>query len=289
MPLPPSRTLRLRAGSTNILTFAGTAHWDDDTAILVEDGSTATMDMMAGIGGDRLQVMFPAMSEVVYPDWAVTGIEVHIRGACTGNTNPALSPPALDVQIKPGEGNVYASQIRTAALQYLAQPAAMIVLGGPGDVWLIPDVHQVAKDAATIGLLLELTPRPWTQRPALLELDHAEIVLHLQAVPMPIDPDAPPVPSPAIARIQHQRFTAFGQEPLLLDPGELAVNYREAQVWMGNPSGTPVPLIVLRGAYNDSNRYHPGQVVLLGNAMFRCNVEKAAGAPFVGANWTAIS
>ena len=289
MTLPPTRQLKLRAGSTDLITYAGTSPWDNDTAVLIEDGSTATIDIATGTMGDTLQVMFPAVSEVVYPAWGVFGIEVRVRAACTGNTNPDLAPPALGIRIIPGEGNVYSSEQRVAPLQYLAEPTSWFTFGGPGDLWSIPDVHQVAKDAATIGLIVEVDPRPWTQRPALIEVDVVELILHLQSVPFPVDPDAPPVADQPIARIQHQGFDAYGQEPVLLDPRELAVNYLEAQLWLGTPDGEPLPLIVMRGGYTDARRYHPGQMVYVGAAIYRCEVEKAAGDPFVTANWTLLS
>lgn len=289
MALPPVRQLKPRAGTVSILTFAGTAHWDNSTAVLVEDGSTATQDLATGVGGDKLLVLFPAVSEVVYPQWLVTGFEIRVRGSCTGNTNPDLAPPALGLRLLPGQGNLYASQQRVAPLQYLAAPTSWIVLGGPGDVWGVPDVHEIARDAGTIGLLVEVDPKPWTQRPALLEIDAVELVLHLQAVPFPVDPDAPPVAAPAIARVQQERFSSAGREPLLLDPGALAVNPFEGQVWVGASNGTPVPLITMRGGYTDARRYHPGQLVYVGNVIYRCDVEKAAGAPFLGSSWTQIS
>jgi hypothetical protein len=289
MALPPVRQLKPRAGTVSVVTVAGTAHWDNSTAVLIEDGSTATQDLATGTGGDKLNVLFPAVSEVIHPQWQVTGFEIRVRGACTGNTNPDMAPPSLGLRLLPGEGNRYASQQRIAPLQYLAAPTAWIVLGGPGDVWGVPDVHEIAKDAATVGLLVEVDPKPWTQRPALLQLDAVELILHLQAVPFPVDPDAPPVSDPAIARVQHERFAAYGVEPLLLDPGAIAGNHLEGQLWLGAPNGAPVPLITMRGGYTDARRYHPGQLVYLGNVIYRCNVEKAAGAPFLGASWTQIS
>lgn len=290
MALPATRQLKMRAGSNDILTLAGHAPWDNDTAVLVEDGATATQNMMAGVGGDHLLVLFPAVSEVLYPAWNVTGFEIRTRGACTGNTNPDLAPPAIGVRLMPGEGSLYVSEQRIAPLQYLAEPTSWFTFGGPNDVWSIPNyVHQIAKDAATIGLIVELDPRPWTQRPALVEIDVVELVLHLQAEPFPLDPDAPPTSDNPLARVQHQRFAQYGVEPIRLDPGELAGNYLEEQLWYGDPAGTPVAMIKMRGGYTDLKRYHPGQMVYLGAAIYRCEVEKAAGAPFVTANWTLLS
>ena len=43
--LPQTRSLRLRAGAVSIVTQAGTTPWDDHTAVMLEDGFTATIDM----------------------------------------------------------------------------------------------------------------------------------------------------------------------------------------------------------------------------------------------------
>lgn len=281
------RTLRLRPSIVSIVAQPGSAPWDNATNVLLEDNENAVIDMSAGIDGPKLQVLFTPVAEVIFPTWTVRGISARLRAACIGNTNPALSAPAVGLRIIPGDGNLYASSERIVPLQYLAAATDWITQGGPDDVWSIPDVYEVAKDAATVGLILEIDPKPWIARAATIEIDFAELVLHLEAEPLG---DAILAPQAGLARAQSRRLTNYGEEPTgPIAPGSLVGNHLEGQMWFGAPDGTPVRMIIFRGAYSDARRYHTGEVIIVGNALYRALADKAAGAPFVGANWQAIS
>lgn len=279
------RRLRLRPALITPVSEVGAVDWSEPTALLFEDNATASLDMDDGTFGEMLRVRFAASREVLWPYWEVTGIEARVRAACTGNTQPSFEPPVLGLKILPGEGNVYASPQREIPLSYRAEATDWVTIGGVDDLWSIPDVYHVAQDAATIGLILEIDPLAWDQREALLEIDSAEIVLHLRSVPL-VQPDGEPVQS--LGRNRMERYSGYGEEPETLLYGALAGNSAEGQVWLGGPDDVPVPLISFRGDFAQARSYKIGQVVVREGAIYRATANKAAGAAWNGANWAAL-
>jgi hypothetical protein len=288
MALPATRVLRLRAAAATPSGAPPLVVWDLPTGVLLEDGTTATLAMADGLDGQRLDVLFRQAAEVLFPTWQVTGLEVRLRAACVGNTNPALSMPELGISILPGSGDLYQSEQRVTPLPYAVAATGWIILGGPDDLWSIPDVYAVAQDAATIGLQVRIDPQPWVMRAASIEVDAVELVLYLAQTSFPPDPGVETA-NTGLSRTRVVRFAEYGEAPAVLAYGELAANVVEQQLWVGNQFDAPVPLITFRGEFQAARSYKTGEVMCIGSILYLAEIDKPAGVPFQASEWRAVS
>lgn len=278
-----TRTLRLRANAWSVGSQPGAVAWAQPEAVLLQDGICATLALSSGTDAAPLTVRFSHLGEAIYPTWRIAGIEVQVRTAVIGETAIGLSQPVMGVRVKPVDHSLYDSGQRVAPVPYAAQANTSVILGGPVDLWSIFDQSQLAIDAVTAGVSVELDPQPWTARAASLDVDNVELYLHLES--------ATPGDVPLfgrLSRVQQERLGLPGQEPIQLQPGQLAVNLADKQIWSGDQSGTPVPMIKYRGRWSQDTRYYKHDSAVFQGTLYEAQRDILPGSPFETEAWVAL-